>query len=139
MNIPSYGSVTLTELIWMVSATPGFLLWAANLQSAWKDLRAVRRLGIIDGRLVWARFAVLKNTAFMLVEASFILIGVTAMLQAPVSGAGTRLTPTGLVLTLCLLSTSVLMTIVGLRWRQVAKYIIDAARLRTATDRKPVE
>jgi hypothetical protein len=139
MNVPSYGSVTLIEVMWTLCAVPGFLLWAANLQSARADLRAIRRLGIIDGRLIWARFAVLKNTAFMLIEASFMLIGITGMLQAPVSGGATRLTPTAFVLTASLLATSILMTFVGLRWRQVAKYIISAARLRAVNADQPVE
>jgi hypothetical protein len=128
----SYGSVTLVEVLWTVFAIPGFFVWFANLRSAQADLEAVRRLGVIDGRLVWAKFSVLKNASFFFIETGFLAIGITAMLQMPVVANPSKLSPTGWVMTFCLLSSSVLMTVVGLRWKHVSRYILDLARIRVS-------
>lgn len=130
----SYGSATVYEILWTVCAMPGFALWLSNLISARRDLVAVQRLGMIDGRLIWAKFAVLQNAAFLSIEATFMVIGIVAMLQGPVSANSSKPTPTGLAITFGLLGTSVLMTFVGMRWRSVSKYILGAARLRAAGD-----
>ena len=129
----SYGTVTLAELIWTLSSLPGLLLWLSNLRSARKDLRAVQTLGVVDGRLTWARFAVLKNTAFVSIETAFLLVGLTGMSQPPVLKAPSSLTPTGWAVTICLFGSSVMMTIVGLRWRQVSRYLLETAKLRIVT------
>lgn len=129
MNI-SYGSVTLVEVLWTVSALPGLILWFSNLRSAQKDLAAVLHLGVIDSRLTWAKFAILKNRAFLLIECAFLGIGVTAMLQYPIVANPSHLTPTSYAMTIGLLGSSALMTFVGLRWRKVSKQLLDAARIR---------
>jgi hypothetical protein len=128
----SYGNANLIEILWTLCALPGLLLWSSNLRDAIHDRRAVRKLGIIDERLSWANFAILKNSAFLTIEAGFTMVGLTAMLQPPLVKGPIPLTPTQDVLTVCLLGTSALMTFVGIRWRQVSQHILGAARVRAA-------
>ena len=75
----SYGTITPAEVIWTLSSLPGLILWLDNLRNARKDLRAVRRLGYVDGRMIWAKFAVPKNAAFAFIEFSFLSIGLVAI------------------------------------------------------------
>lgn len=127
----SFGTISIAEILWTICALPGLLVWLSNLNSARRDLRAVNRAGVIDGRYQWAKFSVLLTSVFSAIETLFLLLGLVGMLS-PQTNNSTHLTPTGYVLTLGLLGSSALITLVGVRWRMVSNYILSVSRINAA-------
>lgn len=129
MNI-SFGTASIAEILWTFCSIPGLVVWLTNLGSARRDLSAVRRAGVINGRFQWAKFSVLLTSVFTIIEVVFLLVGITGMVAPSVSRTA-QLTPTAYALTLGLIGSSAMITFVGIRWRQVSNYILSTSRAKS--------
>ena len=127
--IMSFGTASVPEILWTLCSIPGLFVWLWNLGSARRDLSAVHRAGIINGRFQWAKFSVLLTSVFFGIEIVFFVVGVTGMVAPPVV-QNPKLTPTAYALTLGLIGSSAMITFVGIRWRQVSSYILSTSRAR---------
>lgn len=126
MNV---GTADLTEIVWTLAAVPGLVLWLVNRVAAGRSRRAVRRLGVGNGRLVWARFSVLLTDVFVLIETVFVVVGISAMLRAPSPDSTTL---SRLIVSVGFAGVSCLITFVGYRWRVVEAEILAGAQARRA-------
>lgn len=122
-------TLSLAELLWLISAMPGLYVWARNALAARAGLLAAKRMGVTDGRLVWARFSRLLTGLFATIESTFLFIGVVA---------ATRPTPTGgqdvaivqVAIAGALIACSIAISVLGHRWKQVDDQLVAYGRTR---------
>lgn len=126
-----WGTVDPIEVIWTLAALPGLVVWVVNLVSASRSLRAVRVIGIVNGRRMIARYSVRKCWVLVIISGVFVLIGVSAMLRPPNPGAP-RWDWLSLLLTAGLLGAPALITLLGFDWRRVEASVLHSARRDTA-------
>lgn len=125
----SWGSIQWFEVVWTVAALPGLGLWLANRALAVRSLRAVRAARVTNGRLIIARYSVMKADVLIGVSSVFVLIGVIAMLR-PDNPAAASFDPLRLVLTIGLLGAPTAISYLGWRWREVEQQVTALARHR---------
>lgn len=121
-------TIQLAELVWTLIALPGLVLWIINRISAGQTLRAARAMGISNGRMLFARFGVRETTAWTVIDAVFVIIGVVAMTNA--SNPDADDSPTRLLVAAGLIGASCIVTYLGWSWRE-----IDVALVRLAAER----
>lgn len=121
----SFGTVDLIEVLWTLAALPGLVLWLTNRIIAGRSLRAVIRLRVSNGRMLWARFSVLLTNVFVGVEAVFVLVGGIALFRESTGNDVIRF-----VLAFALIGASALITWVGWRWRVVDQELVKLGRER---------
>jgi hypothetical protein len=122
------GTVDPIEVIWTLAALPGLTIWAINRATAARSLKAVKKLGVGNGRLIVARYGVFKADVFIGVSSVFALVGVVAMLRAPNPDGGWDWVR--VLLTIGLLGAPAMIAVLGFRWRVVEKTIVKMALLR---------
>jgi hypothetical protein len=113
------------EVVWTLAALPGLILWLVNRAYAARSLKAIRALGTTNGRLIIARYSVMKSNVLIGVSLVFVLIGVISMIR-PASFDG--FDPLRLVLTLGLLGAPAAISYLGYRWRAVERQVTALAR-----------
>ena len=123
----SVGTADLTEIVWTLAALPGLVLWLANRVEAGRGRRAVMKMKIGNGRLVWAQFSVLLTNVFVVIELVLVVVGAIAMSRSSPAEA-TALSQ--IVVGVGFAGASCLITFVGYRWRAVDTQIVAAARAR---------
>lgn len=129
LNNTGIGSATWLEIAWTLAAIPGFVLWAKSWFSARQSLKAVRNLKYSNGRLLWAKFSLQLTSVMLIIEFAFITIGVIAMsLQTNPSSNPTY----SLIISVVLISSSVFISLLAYRWREVEAQILEMARIRLA-------
>lgn len=114
-----------TEIAWMVAAIPGLWLWFSNMRYAWGTLNFLKRLPLVNGRMVWARFSVTLTLTFVAIEAGFVAIGLVAMTTepSPTSTLAIRWIFAGVFI-----AASIAITYIALRWRLVDKALEAMSR-----------
>lgn len=118
-------TIQIAEIIWMVTAIPGLVVWLINLRESLKTMRIAKLQSRTDPRYVWARFSTFLTVAAVLVEASFILIG-SASMTVPASPSGNVVVR--YVVTTFFVLVSIVITIIGLEWKRVHSNIMDIVR-----------
>ena len=118
----NWGTVEWFEVVWTAAALPGLLLWIANRVLAVRSLRAVRAAGATNGRLIIARYSVMKSDVFIGISAVFVLIGAVAMVR-PSNPAATAWDWSRVVLTIGLLGAPAGISYLGYRWRLVERQV----------------
>lgn len=125
----SWGTVEWFEVVWTAAAVPGLTLWLSNHRLAVRSLRAVKAAGFANGRLIVARYSVVKARVFIGVSAALALVGVVAMTR-PTNPAVTTWDWSRIVLTLGLLGAPAGIAYLGYRWRAVERQVIALYRRR---------
>lgn len=125
----NWGTIQWFEVVWTVAALPGMALWVANRALAVRSLRAVRAAGVTNGRLIIARYSVMKADVLIGISSVFVLIGAISMLR-PVNPVAAGLDPIRLVLTIGLLGAPAAISYLGYRWREVERQVTALARRR---------
>lgn len=118
----NWGTVEWFEVVWTAAALPGLWLWLANRVLAGRSLRAVRAMGATNGRLIIARYSVLKSNILIGISAVLALIGVVAMAR-PANPAATAWDWSRVVLTIGLLGAPAGISFLGYRWRIVEQQV----------------
>jgi hypothetical protein len=125
----SWGTVDWIEVVWTLAALPGLLLWLYNRALAKRSLRAIKAAGATNGRLIIARYSVLKANVLIFISAVFVLIGVISMLR-PTNAAAAGWDWIRVALTAGLLGAPAAISFLGYRWRAVEAQVVALARLR---------
>ena len=116
----------MLEVIWTGAALPGLVVWAVNLRSARRSLRAVHLVGVVNGRLRVARYGVRQGLVMLYASGVFVLIGVNALLR-PVNPAAPEWDALRVLLTIGLISAPALISYLGLDWRRVEVGVLQRA------------
>jgi hypothetical protein len=124
------------EVVWTAAAIPGLALWLANRGLAVRSLRAIRAAGATNGRLIIARYSVMKANVFIAVSSAFLIIGVVAMTR-PTNQAVTHWDWTRVALTVGLLGGPAAIAFLGYKWRAVERQV--TALYRRRLDAREVE
>jgi hypothetical protein len=114
----NWANVEWFEVVWTAAALPGLTLWLSNHRLARRSLRAIRSAGATNGRLIIARYSVMKSYVFIGISSVFVLIGVIAMIR-PANPAATAWDWSRVVLTIGLLGAPAGISYLGYRWRSV--------------------
>jgi hypothetical protein len=117
------------EVVWTAAALPGLALWLSNHRLAIRSLRAVRAASVTNGRLIIARYSVLKANVFIGVSGVFVLIGIISMTR-PTNPAATTWDWTRTALTLGLLGAPAAIAFLGYKWRAVERQVTALYRRR---------
>jgi hypothetical protein len=117
------------EVVWTAAALPGLALWLSNHRLAIRSLRAVRAASVTNGRLIIARYSVLKARVFIGVSAAFALVGVIAMTR-PTNPAATHWDWGRVALTIGLLGAPAAIAFLGYQWRAVEQQVTALYRRR---------
>lgn len=120
------------DVTWTAVSVAGLLLWLWNLRRAAMSLRAVRRLGVVNGRRVWARFGVMLTCTMVAVEVVFVAVGVNAMTRVPPVQSQAQVTR--LLAVVSFLVVTVLLTLLAYRWADVDRTIVRMARSTPADE-----
>lgn len=123
LMIPS--TVDWIEVVWTLAALPGIWVWTVNRISAGKTLRAARKMGFTNGRLLWAKYSTLKSDCLLAISLVFVLIGIISM-SRPNSTIGWDWLR--VLLTIGLLGAPAIISFLGIKWRAVDQYILKTAR-----------
>ena len=118
----NWGTIEWFEVVWTLAALPGLALWIANWVLAARSLRAVRAAGATNGRLIIARYSVMKSIILIGISAAFVLIGGVAMAR-PTNPAATAWDWSRVVLTIGLLGAPAGISFLGYRWRVVEQQV----------------
>lgn len=125
----NWATVDWVEVVWTAAALPGLVLWLVNRVSAARSLSAIKAAGATNGRLIIARYSVMKANVLIGVSAVFVLIGAIAMLR-PANPGATGFDPLRLLLTIGLLGAPAGISYLGYRWRAVEQRVTVLARQR---------
>lgn len=125
----NWATVDWVEVVWTVAALPGLVLWLINRTYAARSLSAIKAAGATNGRLIIARYSVVKANVLIGVSAVFVLIGVVAMLR-PANPGSAGFDPLRILLTIGLLGAPAGISYLGYRWRAVEQRVTALARQR---------
>ena len=125
----NWGTIQWIEVVWTCAALPGLGLWVANRVLAVRSLRAITAAGTTNGRLIIARYSVLKADVFIGISAVFVLIGVISMLR-PANPSAPEMDALRAVLTVGLLGAPAAISFLGYKWRDVERRVVALARMR---------
>jgi hypothetical protein len=92
-------------------------------------LRAIKAVGTKNGRLIIARYSVMKSNVFIGICAVFVMIGVVAMTRSA-NPSATDWHWSRIALTIGLLGAPAGISYIGYRWRAVEKQVTSLARQR---------
>jgi hypothetical protein len=118
----NWGTIEWFEVVWTAAAVPGLALWTVNRVLAGRSLRAVRAMGATNGRLIIARYSVMKSNVFIGVSSALVLVGVVAMAR-PGNPAATTWDWSRIMLTIGLLGAPAGISFLGYRWRAVERQV----------------
>jgi hypothetical protein len=125
----NWDTIQWFEVVWTAAAVPGLLLWIANRVLATRSLRAIKGMGTTNGRLIIARYSVMKCDVHIGVSAVFVLIGVVAMIR-PMNPAAVEWDWSRVALTVGLLGAPAAISFLGYKWRAVEQQVMALARRR---------
>lgn len=114
------------EVVWVLCALAGLVMWLLNLYTAIRSRRATRSVPDTSGVRIWAKFSVLATSGAVMIETCFILVGLVAM-SVPAAPTGNPVR--SLAIAVMFVVVSLVVTVVGYRWRWVDVMIM---RLATA-------
>lgn len=130
-------TVQIIEVIWTLVAAVGLYFDVINMREAKRDYVGVVQAHVNGARLKWTRFSRSLNRYLATIHSFKMLIGVLAMLRLPSPDSTTW----GQVFLLsAFVGSSVLVSLISVRWRQV-HVAIDAELTRkgTVADRRQSE
>lgn len=118
-------TVQVTEIIWLISAVPGLVLWSQNFVVA---RQVSKYVPAPNGRLIWAQFSVWLTITFVLIECGFVGVGLLAMTTAPADTS-----PFWLRILFASIFTSISggISLLGFRWKWVDNRLMELARKQT--------
>lgn len=125
----SWGTIDWIEVVWTLATLPGLVLWISNRILAGRSLRAIKSVGATNGRLIIARYSVMKSNVLIGVQAVFLLIGAISMLR-PANPTVASWDWLRVLLTAGLLGAPAAISFLGYRWRVVEQKVTALARLR---------
>jgi hypothetical protein len=125
----NWNTIEWFEVVWTCAALPGLALWIANRFLAVRSLRAIKNAGTTNGRLIIARYSVMKADVFIGVSTAFVLIGIVAMGRAT-NPSAVDWDWTRVVLTVGLLGAPAAISFLGYKWRDVERRVVALARAR---------
>lgn len=125
----NWATVEWFEVVWTAAAVPGLALWLYNRRLAVRSLRAIKAAGATNGRLIIARYMVMKADVLIGVSAAFVAVGVVAMIR-PTNPGAAAWDWGRIVLTLGLLGAPAGIAFLGYRWRAVEQQVTTLYRRR---------
>ena len=125
----SLANIEWFEVVWTAAALPGLALWLSNHLLARRSLRAVRAAGATNGRLLIARYSVMKSYIFIGISSVFVLIGIVAMAR-PTNPGAAAWDWSRVALTIGLLGAPAAISYLGYRWRAVEQQVTALYRRR---------
>lgn len=121
-------SVQITELIWVLSGIPGWIVWLFNGIYAMKVYGAARKSGDSYDRM-WTGTTLYLTIASLVVSSSGISLGLFGMSEKPVVQTITRV---GWAVTAHLLIVSIAVLSVGLAWNKMVNMLRESMRQQRA-------
>ena len=117
IEIPSWGRVTLIEVLWLASGIMALAFATLRIQPLWIDYQITKRLGKQD--LCIIAFGYLRREILRIVTASSItFIGIYVCVTSPMIPGPARVSITGLIITACLFLISLIVSLNSiLDWR----------------------
>jgi hypothetical protein len=118
----NWNTIDWVEVVWTLAALPGLVLWLTNRSLASGSLRAIRAVGVTNGRLIIARYGVMKCNVLIGVSSVFVLIGLVSM-SRPTNPAAADWDWIRVALTVGLLAAPAAISYLGYRWRAVERRV----------------
>ena len=117
IDIPSWGRVTLIEILWLASGLMALTFASLRVKPLWVDYTITKHLDQQD--LCIIAYGYLRREVLRIITASSItFIGIYVCVTTPVTPGPARVTVTGLILTACLFVISLIVSLNSvLDWR----------------------
>lgn len=112
-------TVQMFEVVWVLAALIGMIIWLVNLHSSLVTYRIAILLEDDNGRKVWSRFSVTFCVVVLLSELSFLAASIASMVRP-----GTETSTEKFVLVYGLALSAALIGVAGIMWRTVERELI---------------